>query len=154
MHDVGKVAIPKSIINKPGRLDPNEFELIKTHTIEGQRMLDRVGGFMSDVGSSCAASHERWDGGGYPDGLAGVEIPLEARIITCCDSYNAMTTNRSYRAGDVAPRPRWPSCAAAPARSSIPRSSQRRWPRSTASSLATTGYAGASSPTSASLARR
>jgi HD-GYP domain-containing protein (c-di-GMP phosphodiesterase class II) len=98
LHDVGKVAIPKSIINKPGRLDPDEFELIKTHAVEGQRMLDRVGGFMSDVGLIVRWHHERWDGRGYPDGIAGGEIPLEARIITCCDSYNAMTTTRSYRA--------------------------------------------------------
>jgi putative nucleotidyltransferase with HDIG domain len=97
LHDVGKVAIPKAIINKPGRLDPEEFALIKTHTIEGQRMLDRVGGFMSDVGRIVRWHHERWDGGGYPDGLAGEDIPLEARIITVCDSYNAMTTNRAYR---------------------------------------------------------
>ena len=98
LHDVGKVAIPKTIINKPGRLDADEWALIKTHTIEGQRMLDRVGGFMSDVGQIVRWHHERWDGGGYPDGLAGEAIPLEARIITCCDSYNAMTTTRSYRA--------------------------------------------------------
>jgi HD-GYP domain-containing protein (c-di-GMP phosphodiesterase class II) len=97
LHDVGKVAIPKTIINKPGRLDPGEWELMKTHTIEGQRMLDRVGGFMSDVGQLVRWHHERWDGGGYPDAIAGEAIPLEARIITCCDSYNAMTTNRSYR---------------------------------------------------------
>jgi HD-GYP domain-containing protein (c-di-GMP phosphodiesterase class II) len=97
LHDVGKVAIPKAIINKPGKLDPDEWELIKTHTIEGQRMLDRVGGFMSDVGLIVRSHHERWDGGGYPDALAGDTIPLEARIITCCDSYNAMTTTRSYR---------------------------------------------------------
>jgi HD-GYP domain-containing protein (c-di-GMP phosphodiesterase class II) len=97
LHDVGKVAIPKAIINKPGKLDPDEWELVKTHTIEGQRMLDRVGGFMSDVGLIVRSHHERWDGGGYPDRLAGERIPLEARIITCCDSYNAMTTTRSYR---------------------------------------------------------
>ena len=107
LHDVGKVAIPKTIVNKPGRLDPDEWELIKTHTIEGQRMLDRVGGFMSSVGRIVRSHHERWDGGGYPDGLAAEAIPLEARIITCCDSYNAMTTTRSYRealAPDVATR--------------------------------------------------
>jgi putative nucleotidyltransferase with HDIG domain len=98
LHDVGKVAIPKEIINKPGKLDAGEWELMKTHTIEGQRMLDRVGGFMSDVGTIVRSHHERWDGGGYPDGLAGAEIPLEARIIACCDSYNAMTTDRAYRA--------------------------------------------------------
>jgi putative nucleotidyltransferase with HDIG domain len=98
LHDVGKVAIPKEIINKPGKLDPAEWTIIKTHTIEGQRMLDRVGGFMRSVGLIVRSHHERWDGGGYPDGLAGEAIPLEARIISCCDSWNAMTTTRSYRA--------------------------------------------------------
>jgi HD-GYP domain-containing protein (c-di-GMP phosphodiesterase class II) len=61
-------------------------------------MLDRVGGFMSEVGRIVRSHHERWDGGGYPDALAGDAIPLEARIITVCDAYNAMTTSRSYRA--------------------------------------------------------
>jgi HD-GYP domain-containing protein (c-di-GMP phosphodiesterase class II) len=98
LHDVGKVAIPKAIINKPGKLDADEFAVVKTHTLEGQRMLDRVGGFMSDVGLIVRWHHERWDGRGYPDGLAGEHIPLEARIITACDSYNAMTTTRAYRA--------------------------------------------------------
>jgi putative nucleotidyltransferase with HDIG domain len=98
LHDVGKVAIPKDIINKPGKLDAYEWELVKTHTVEGQRMLDRVGGFMSDVGTIVRSHHERWDGEGYPDGLAGERIPLEARIIACCDSFNAMTTDRAYRA--------------------------------------------------------
>jgi HD-GYP domain-containing protein (c-di-GMP phosphodiesterase class II) len=60
-------------------------------------MLDRVGGFMRHVGLIVRSHHERWDGGGYPDGLAGESIPLEARIITCCDSWNAMRTDRSYR---------------------------------------------------------
>jgi putative nucleotidyltransferase with HDIG domain len=98
LHDVGKVAIPKEIINKPGQLDPDEWRLIKTHTIEGQRMLERVGGFMRDVGLIVRSHHERWDGGGYPDGLAGEAIPVEARIIACCDAWNAMRTDRSYRA--------------------------------------------------------
>ena len=71
LHDVGKVAIPKEIINKPGKLDAREWEIIKTHTVEGQRMLDRVGGFMSEVGRIVRSHHERWDGDGYPDGLAG-----------------------------------------------------------------------------------
>jgi putative nucleotidyltransferase with HDIG domain len=97
LHDVGKVAIPKEIINKPGKLDPHEWEIIKTHTIEGQKMLDRVGGFMREVGLIVRAHHERWDGNGYPDLLAGEEIPLEARIIACCDTWNAMRTDRSYR---------------------------------------------------------
>jgi putative nucleotidyltransferase with HDIG domain len=97
LHDVGKIAVPKEIINKPGSLSPEEWTVIKTHTIEGERMLSRVGGFMREVGLIVRSHHERWDGGGYPDGLAGEEIPLEARIITCCDSWNAMRTDRSYR---------------------------------------------------------
>ncbi len=97
LHDVGKVAIPKEIINKPGPLDDREWEIIRTHTIEGHRMLERVGGIMRDVGLIVRAHHERWDGGGYPDGLAGEDIPLEARIVSACDTYNAMTTTRPYR---------------------------------------------------------
>jgi putative nucleotidyltransferase with HDIG domain len=97
LHDVGKVAIPKEIINKPGALDAAEWAVVKTHTVEGQQMLDRVGGFMRDVGLIVRSHHERWDGGGYPDGLSGEQIPLEARIVCCCDAWNAMTTTRSYR---------------------------------------------------------
>ncbi|HTX10405.1 MAG TPA: HD-GYP domain-containing protein [Solirubrobacteraceae bacterium] len=97
LHDVGKIAIPKEIINKPGKLDPHEWTIIKTHTLEGQKMLERVGGFMREVGLIVRSHHERWDGGGYPDGLAGEAIPLEARIISCCDSWNAMRTDRPYR---------------------------------------------------------
>ena len=70
---------------------------MKTHTIEGQRMLERVGGLLARVGVVVRASHERYDGGGYPDGLAGEDIPLAARIVSACDAYNAMTTDRSYR---------------------------------------------------------
>ncbi len=76
LHDVGKIAIPKEIINKPGKLDPHEWTIIKTHTLEGQKMLERVGGFMRQVGIIVRSHHERWDGGGYPDGLAGEQIPL------------------------------------------------------------------------------
>jgi putative nucleotidyltransferase with HDIG domain len=97
LHDVGKIAIPKEIINKPGKLDPHEWTIIKTHTVEGQNMLERVGGFMREVGLIVRSHHERWDGGGYPDGLAGEAIPLEARIIACCDTWNAMRTDRPYR---------------------------------------------------------
>ena len=97
LHDVGKIAIPKEIINKPGKLDPDEWELMKTHTTEGERMLNQVGGFMCEVGQIVRSHHERWDGGGYPDGLRGAAITLEARIITCCDSWNAMRTDRPYR---------------------------------------------------------
>jgi HD domain len=81
LHDVGKVAIPKEIINKPGPLNEAEWKLMRTHTAAGQRKLDRVGGAMREIGAIVRSSHERWDGAGYPDGLAGEEIPLEARII-------------------------------------------------------------------------
>jgi putative nucleotidyltransferase with HDIG domain len=97
LHDVGKIRIPNAIINKPGPLDDDEWAVMKTHTVEGQRMLERVGGALARVGVVVRASHERWDGGGYPDGLAGEAIPLAARIVSACDAYNAMTTDRSYR---------------------------------------------------------
>ena len=97
LHDVGKIAIPKEILNKPAKLTDEEFELIKTHTLEGQQLLDRVGGLMGRVGKIVRSCHERWDGRGYPDGLRGQDIPLAARIVFCCDAYNAMTTDRPYR---------------------------------------------------------
>lgn len=98
LHDVGKIAIPKEIINKPGKLDPHEWEIVKTHPEVGERMLNRVGGFMLEVGQIVRHHHERWDGGGYPDGLLADAIPLESRIIACCDAWSAMRTDRSYRA--------------------------------------------------------
>jgi HD-GYP domain-containing protein (c-di-GMP phosphodiesterase class II) len=98
LHDVGKIAVPKEILNKPSALTDSEFELIKTHTIEGQFMLDRVGGLLGRVGEIVRSCHERWDGKGYPDGLAGEQIPVASRIVFACDAYNAMTTDRPYRA--------------------------------------------------------
>ena len=68
LHDIGKIAIPKDIINKPGRLTASEWRVIETHTVEGQKMLDRIGGFMQTVGAIVRSHHERWDGTGYPDG--------------------------------------------------------------------------------------
>ena len=97
LHDVGKISIPKDIINKPSALTASEFEVVKTHTIEGQFMLDRVGGLLGRVGEIVRSCHERWDGSGYPDGLKGEEIPFHSRIVFCCDAYNAMTTDRVYR---------------------------------------------------------
>jgi HD-GYP domain-containing protein (c-di-GMP phosphodiesterase class II) len=97
LHDVGKIAIPKEILNKPARLTEDEFELMKTHTMEGQALLDRIGGRLARVGTIVRSCHERWDGRGYPDGLLGEEIPQAARIVFCCDAYSAMTTNRPYR---------------------------------------------------------
>jgi HD-GYP domain-containing protein (c-di-GMP phosphodiesterase class II) len=97
LHDVGKIRIPAEIISKPGALDDDEWAVMKTHTIEGERLLERVGGLLSEVGRLVRSCHERWDGTGYPDGLAGEEIPLVARIVCCCDAYSAMTTDRPYR---------------------------------------------------------
>ena len=97
LHDVGKIAIPKEIVNKPGSLTSDEWTIIKTHTVEGQRMLDRVGGFMRNIGQIVRCHHEHWDGSGYPDGLAGEAIPIESRIIACADAWNAMRTDRPYR---------------------------------------------------------
>ena len=90
--------IPNSIINKPGALTPEERAVIETHTIEGERMLHRVGGLLGSVGRNIRSCHERYDGTGYPDRLAGDQIPLVARIVACCDAFNAMTTDRPYRA--------------------------------------------------------
>jgi putative nucleotidyltransferase with HDIG domain len=97
LHDVGKIAIPKEILNKPAKLTDEEFAVMKKHTIEGQYMLDRVGGLLGSVGEIVRSCHERWDGKGYPDGLKGEQIPLAARIVFTCDAYNAMTTDRVYR---------------------------------------------------------
>jgi HD-GYP domain-containing protein (c-di-GMP phosphodiesterase class II) len=97
LHDVGKIAVPKEIINKPGKLTEAEWEIMKRHTIDGQRMLENVGGVLARVGAIVRASHEDYDGAGYPDGLAGDEIPIEARICSACDAFSAMTTDRPYR---------------------------------------------------------
>jgi putative nucleotidyltransferase with HDIG domain len=97
LHDIGKIAVPDEIINKPGPLNDEEWAIMKTHTVVGERMLQQVGGLLSSVGRVVRASHERWDGGGYPDGLAGEQIPVPARICAACDAFNAMTTDRSYR---------------------------------------------------------
>jgi HD-GYP domain-containing protein (c-di-GMP phosphodiesterase class II) len=97
LHDVGKIRIPPEIISKPGSLDPQERAIIETHTIEGEQLLNQVGGVLGDVGSLVRSCHERWDGDGYPDGLAGEQIPLVARIVCCCDAFDAMTSDRPYR---------------------------------------------------------
>jgi len=97
LHDVGKVRVPNEIINKPGPLTDEERAIIEQHTIEGERMLLRFGGLLGEIGRIVRACHERWDGTGYPDGAAGEEIPVIARIVCCCDAFNAMTSDRSYR---------------------------------------------------------
>jgi HD-GYP domain-containing protein (c-di-GMP phosphodiesterase class II) len=97
LHDVGKIKIPNEIINKPGPLTREERAIVNTHTIEGERLLRPIGGLFAEVGTIVRACHERWDGGGYPDGLEGDRIPLVARIVAACDAFNAMTTDRPYR---------------------------------------------------------
>ncbi|HEV3002405.1 MAG TPA: HD-GYP domain-containing protein [Solirubrobacteraceae bacterium] len=99
LHDIGKLKVPDELLNKPGPLTPAEWDVMRRHPVDGQEMLERIGGVLADVGLTVRSHHERWDGGGYPDGLAGEAIPLNARIIAACDAYSAMTTNRSYRAG-------------------------------------------------------
>jgi two-component system, cell cycle response regulator len=97
LHDVGKMAIPNEILNKPGPLDRAELGLIRRHTIVGERIISAAPS-LSPVARVVRASHERWDGTGYPDGLAGEEIPVAARIIAACDAYHAMTSDRPYEA--------------------------------------------------------
>jgi putative nucleotidyltransferase with HDIG domain len=97
LHDVGKIRVPKQILDKPATLTPAERELIEQHTVWGEQMLSGVGGMLADVGRVVRSCHERWDGGGYPDGLAGMAIPVSARIVCACDAFSAMTTNRPYR---------------------------------------------------------
>ncbi|TAL42211.1 MAG: HD-GYP domain-containing protein [Salinibacterium sp.] len=97
LHDIGKLRVSNEIINKPGKLTDAEWEIIRRHPVDGQEMLSRVGGALEKVGAIVRAHHERVDGGGYPDGLKGDEIPMESRIICVCDAYSAMTTTRAYR---------------------------------------------------------
>ncbi len=97
LHDIGKLRVPNEIINKPGKLTEAEWEIIKEHPAHGEAMLMKVGGVLADVAPIVRGHHERFDGEGYPDCLVGEAIPLEARIITVCDSFSAMTTDRSYR---------------------------------------------------------
>jgi HD-GYP domain-containing protein (c-di-GMP phosphodiesterase class II) len=97
LHDIGKLRVPNEIINKAGPLTPEEWKIVEQHTIEGERLLHRVGGLLGQVGRIVRSCHERYDGTGYPDGLVGDDIPLVARVVCCCDAYNAMTSDRSYR---------------------------------------------------------
>jgi two-component system, cell cycle response regulator len=97
LHDIGKVAVPDTILNKPGPLDDEEWRLIRQHTAAGERIVIRARG-LEEVGEAIRATHERWDGGGYPDGISGSAIPLVARIVAVADAYEAMVSpDRPYR---------------------------------------------------------
>jgi putative nucleotidyltransferase with HDIG domain len=94
-HDIGKIAVPDRILVKPARLDDEEYAHMKTHSEEGARIVAKLGRLRKAI-PVIRHHHERWDGGGYPDGLAGVEIPLEAAIVGLADAWDAMTTDRPY----------------------------------------------------------
>src|SRR5271169_268008 len=96
LHDIGKLAVPEHIINKPGRLTPEEFEKMKVHPLVGAEILDRVA-FPYPVAPIVRSHHERWDGSGYPAGLAGEEIPIGARILAVVDCLDALASDRQYR---------------------------------------------------------
>src|SRR5271165_4893665 len=96
LHDIGKLAVPEHIINKPGRLSPEEFEKMKIHPIVGAEILERVN-FPYPVVPIVRAHHEKFDGSGYPDGLKGDQIPIGARILSVVDCLDALASDRQYR---------------------------------------------------------
>jgi diguanylate cyclase (GGDEF)-like protein/putative nucleotidyltransferase with HDIG domain len=96
LHDIGKVGIPDEILHKPRPLDEREWELMRQHPVIGERILRAIPG-LGGVARIVRHEHERWDGEGYPDGLAGKETPIGSRIILACDAYHAMTSDRPYR---------------------------------------------------------
>ncbi|MGH2821778.1 MAG: HD-GYP domain-containing protein, partial [Thermoleophilaceae bacterium] len=97
LHDVGKIETPREVLNKPGRLSDEEFGVIKRHPVDGARMVAGLGD--EELTAIVRHHHERLDGGGYPDRLAGDDIPLGARVIAVADTFDALTSNRAYRSG-------------------------------------------------------
>jgi diguanylate cyclase (GGDEF)-like protein len=112
LHDVGKIGVPDGILHKPGPLTPPEWELMREHPVIGERILRPHPG-MDAIATAVRHEHERWDGGGYPDGLGGETIPLASRIVLACDAYHALVTDRPYRArlGEEAARAELLRCA-------------------------------------------
>lgn len=98
MHDLGKIGIPDSILLKPGKLDAEEWVIMKSHTVIGAQSLANSRFRLLQLAETIARSHhEKWDGNGYPDGLKGLEIPMEARIVSIVDSFDAMLSQRPYK---------------------------------------------------------
>lgn len=97
LHDIGKMAIPSALLNKPGPLTEQEWTIMRLHPLIGSCLLEKAGGIWSSIAPFVLAHHERWDGLGYPYGLVGEAIPLEARILAVVDSYTAMIEQRPYR---------------------------------------------------------
>jgi ribonuclease P protein subunit RPR2 len=96
LHDIGKLTVPDSVLSKPGSLSDAEWELIRAHPASGHSILDGIP-FLAGAREIVYSHHERWDGQGYPRGLAGAQIPLGAQIFPLCDAFDAMTSNRPYR---------------------------------------------------------
>ena len=96
LHDIGKLGVPDSVLRKPGPLDAHEWAVMREHPVIGARIVSSIPG-LDDLAPAIRAEHERWDGNGYPDGLAGGEIPFASRIVFVCDAYHAMISNRPYR---------------------------------------------------------
>jgi len=98
LHDIGKIGIDDKILRKESKLTPDEFEIMKSHTVKGAKILEKVAELV-DVIPIVRSHHERWDGAGYPDKLAGEKINLLARIVAVADAFDAMTSDRPYRKG-------------------------------------------------------
>ena len=101
LHDIGKVSIPPEVLNKPGALHDREWALVRQHTLAGEQIIRSVPE-LGEVARLVRHSHERWDGGGYPDGLSGEQIPLASRIVFCADAFHAIRSDRAYRRGCTA----------------------------------------------------
>jgi HD-GYP domain-containing protein (c-di-GMP phosphodiesterase class II) len=97
LHDIGKIGIPNEVLHEPGRLNEEQWAIMKQHPVIGENIVARIPG-LETVAKAIRHEHERWDGGGYPDGLKGDEIPLASRIVLVCDAFHAMTSDRPYRA--------------------------------------------------------